>query len=800
MKARKDMRRLLPLDGYTILMGVMAVCWLVILAVGTVLLFLEGAPDRRLWSIEIGALVVTGVLATLLSRFMVRERRKAEQALAESEDRFFSLEANVPGIIFRCASAEKGWVTLFLSEAAELVTGRTAAELGRHQSRPLATVIHPDDLEKAEAPYWEQAVKGQDYSVEYRILRKDGRIRWMQERGRGVLDGRGMFKWVDGAVFDVTERKLSEAEQQEHVRLLENLDRVDRATRGSMDLESMMSGALDAMREIYGSDRAWLLYPCDPEAAFWEVPMERTSEHYPGAGELETGLPMNPDMRRVFIQALGAEGPVAYDSGDGLDVPGILERDFSVKAQLVMVLFPRTGKPWLLGMHQCGYSRVWQEEEQQLFREIGRRLSDALSSLLTYRSLQESEAKFRSFVENTMLGVAVMQDDRFQFGNRAMADVFGHDWETLMALEPGEVLKLIHPEDRAFVERQARRKQHGHEDAVGNYVFRALDRDGGVRWLEIYSKTIDYDGRPAILMSLLNVTDTKLAQDELAELNRNLEDVIAERTRDLREKAEELEAANKRLMRLDETKSALVTTVAHDLRTPLTSVLGFAKIMKRDFNRSFGPLVKDDDKLARKAARIVSNLEIIVNEGARLTKLMDDFLDLSTIESGRMEWKDSLVAAPASLERALDNIGERLQAKPEVRVSPEVAPGLPELYMDGRRLEQVLTHLLDNAVKFTTRGEIVVRVSAKDAIMRMEVDDPGKGIPKDELENIFDTFYQLGTGDTLHDTLKGTGLGLTIARQIVSHYGGAISVFSEEGKGSRFVVELPVLSAPKPDR
>jgi len=229
-------------------------------------------------------------------------------------------------------------------------------------------------------------------------------------------------------------------------------------------------------------------------------------------------------------------------------------------------------------------------------------------------------------------------------------------------------------------------------------------------------------------------------------------------------------------------------------------VLGFAKIMKRDFNRSFGPLVKDDDKLARKAARIVSNLEIIVNEGARLTKLMDDFLDLSTIESGRMEWKDSLVAAPASLERALDNIGERLQAKPEVRVSPEVAPGLPELYMDGRRLEQVLTHLLDNAVKFTTRGEIVVRVSAKDAIMRMEVDDPGKGIPKDELENIFDTFYQLGTGDTLHDTLKGTGLGLTIARQIVSHYGGAISVFSEEGKGSRFVVELPVLSAPKPDR
>lgn len=787
------MRGLFPMTGYGILICIVALCWLVILILGIILLLLqEGAKPEWMWTVEISALLITGVLATLLSRFMLRERRKAEQALAESEDKFSSLAANIPGIVFRAAAAEKGWETLYISQAVESMTGCEPEAFTAGTNRPLADIIHPDDLETAEEPYWQQAVKGEDYSLEYRIIRSDGQVRWMLERGRGVMDGRGMFKWIDGAIFDVTERKLSEVEQLDHVRLLENLEKVDRSIRTAPDMEVMMSEVLETTRLIFGTDRCWLLYPCDPDSPDWEVPMERTSDEYPGAGALGQRIPMTDDVRNVYEQALRIDGPVAYDTMAGLQVPESPQDTFSVESQMVMALYPRGDSPWLFGMHQCSHERVWTSEEAQLFREIGRRLSDALTSLQAYRSLAESENKFRSFVRNTMLGVGVMQDDRFCFVNYALAEAFGYDWEEIVGWSPQKVYEIIHPDDRDFVFEQAQKKQVGDPDVVHNYVFRAFDQNSEIRWLEIYSKTIDYDGRPAILMSLLNVTEKKQAQEELAELNRNLEATVAERTRDLRAQAEQLEAANERLLRLDEIKSALVTTVAHDLRTPLTSVLGFAKIMQRDFRRHFGPLVKGDDKLARRAERIVANLQIIANEGARLTKLMDDFLDLSRIESGRVEWDDMYVDIAVCLERALFNIGERLAAKPEVRVETDVADTLPKLHMDRSRLEQVLTHLLDNAVKFTDEGVVAARVSSDGGILRIEVEDSGVGIPDREQEIIFDKFHQVDIGDTLHDTLKGTGLGLTLSRQIVNHYGGTISVDSEEGRGSRFVVELPV--------
>ncbi|WP_147820185.1 PAS domain-containing protein [Salidesulfovibrio onnuriiensis] len=786
------MRRFIPLSGYGILMAVMAASWLVILVLGVTLLLLGGARPGWMWTVEVGALLITGLVATLLSRFMLRERRKAEQALSESEDRFSSLTANIPGIVFRCVAADKGWRTLLLSEAVEQITGRTSGEFMQTRSRPLASVIHPEDQGMAEEPYWGQAVKGEDYSLEYRIIRKDGRIRWLQERGRGVLDARGMFKWIDGAIFDVTKRKRAEVEQLGQMRLMENLKRVDQAIRTSRDLESMMAEVLETTRSIFGSDRCFLLYPCDPDAAEWRVPMERTAEAYPGAGESGVSIPMAEDHAEVFRRCLESDSPVAFGPHGSAPLPRSLVEPFSLRSQLASAIYPRNDKPWVFGMHQCSSPRIWTEEELQLFREIGRRLSDGLTSLLTSRSLRESEGKFRSFVENTMVGVAVLQDNRFRFVNQSMSEVYGHDREELLQWTSKEVFETIHPDDRAFVYEQAQKKQRGEADVVNNYVYRILTKDGEVRWLEIYSKTIDYEGRPGILISLLNVTERKQAQDELAELNRELESIVAERTGDLRAKAEELEAANERLMRLDEIRSALVTTVAHDLRTPLTSVLGFAKIMKRDFSRHFGPLTRGDDRLARKAERIVNNLEIIASEGERLSKLMDDFLDLSRIESGRVEWDDMFVDVAVCLERALFNIGGRLSAKPEVSVEIDVADSLPKLYMDRGRLEQVLTHLLDNAVKFTDQGIVFARVTARDLIMRIEVEDPGVGIPEEEQRHIFDTFHQVGSGDTLRDTLKGTGLGLTISKRIVTHYNGAISVFSEPGRGSRFVVELPV--------
>ena len=139
----------------------------------------------------------------------------------------------------------------------------------------------------------------------------------------------------------------------------------------------------------------------------------------------------------------------------------------------------------------------------------------------------------------------------------------------------------------------------------------------------------------------------------MASINSDLEDLIRQRTRVLVEKAMELKQANRRLMELDELKSAFLSSVSHELRTPLTSLLGFSKIIKRDFLRCFMPLAEEEAQ-RRLGERIQSNLDIIGNEGERLTRLINDVLDLSRIESGKESWRFTEVDLAGAINAAVD--------------------------------------------------------------------------------------------------------------------------------------------------
>jgi PAS domain S-box-containing protein len=178
-----------------------------------------------------------------------------------------------------------------------------------------------------------------------------------------------------------------------------------------------------------------------------------------------------------------------------------------------------------------------------------------------------------------MVGVCVVQDDRIVFANKAYCDIFEMSVDEMLALEPGGYIYLVHPDDRQFLATQARKKQSGDVDTVSSYVWRALTATGQTRWVEIHSRTVTLAGKLAVLVSLADITDQKLAHDAL-------ETAVGDRTADLTRKAEELEAANRRLKNLDQLKSAFLTSVTHDLRTPMTSVLGFAKLIRKDLEKA----------------------------------------------------------------------------------------------------------------------------------------------------------------------------------------------------------------------
>jgi PAS domain S-box-containing protein len=230
-----------------------------------------------------------------------------------------------------------------------------------------------------------------------------------------------------------SERKRTEQERLDRLRFVESMDQINRAIQGTNDLEKMMSDVLDAVLEIFDCDRAWLLYPCDPEAASWSVPMERTKPEYPGANVQGRVLPMDPEVQRMFRIHRGTDSPISWGPGSDYSYPEWLTKQFGVQSQLSVAAYPKTGQPWQFGMHQCSYARRWTPEEEHLFQAIGRRLADALSSLLSYHDLTESEAKYRRFVDTSNEGIWMLGEDLLTaFVNPKMADLLGYNSEEMI--------------------------------------------------------------------------------------------------------------------------------------------------------------------------------------------------------------------------------------------------------------------------------------------------------------------------------------------------------------------------------
>ena len=241
----------------------------------------------------------------------------------------------------------------------------------------------------------------------------------------------------------------------------------------------------------------------------------------------------------------------------------------------------------------------------------------------------------------------------------------------------------------------------------------------------------------------------------------------------------------------DAAKSSFLSTVSHELRTPLTSVLGFAKIIRRRLEERLFPMISEEDRKVQQAKRqVIENLEIVVSEGERLTKLIDDVLDLAKIEAGKFTWNMTSISVKEVIGRAVAATASLFEAK-KLELVSDIAPDLPEITGDQDRLIQVVINLISNAVKFTDAGSITCSARQAGTELLVSVRDSGIGIAPDDQPKVFEKFKQVG--DTLTDKPKGTGLGLPICKEIVEYHGGRIWVESEPGRGSIFSFTLPIL-------
>jgi signal transduction histidine kinase len=278
-----------------------------------------------------------------------------------------------------------------------------------------------------------------------------------------------------------------------------------------------------------------------------------------------------------------------------------------------------------------------------------------------------------------------------------------------------------------------------------------------------------------------------LTLDEVGELLDEASQVVVyshkleQKSRELEAATAELRAANERLKELDRLKDDFISTVTHELRTPLTSIRAFSEILLAD------PKI---DLAERKKF-----LGIITRETERLTRLINQVLDLAKIESGRAEWRITRTDVRDIVNEAIAQMSQVFKDK-GVALNAQLPARAVVVEADSDRLLQVLLNLLSNALKFSPadRGRVDVTVREIDGVVRVDVRDNGPGIRPEDQPFIFDKFRQVG--DTLTAKPPGTGLGLHISRQIIEHFGGRLWVESEYGAGARFSFTLPLAAAP----
>ncbi len=251
---------------------------------------------------------------------------------------------------------------------------------------------------------------------------------------------------------------------------------------------------------------------------------------------------------------------------------------------------------------------------------------------------------------------------------------------------------------------------------------------------------------------------------------------LEQKSRELEAATEELRAANERLTELDRLKDEFVSTVTHELRTPLTSIRAFSEILRSD---------PDVDPVQRRKF-----LDIITKETERLSRLINQVLDLSKLESGKADWQAARVDLKEVVADTVAGMGQLFQEK-GVQVDVRVPPRPALVSGDVDRIIQVMLNLLSNAVKFCDpgKGRIEIALSVRDAWLRVDVRDNGPGISKEDQAVIFDRFRQ--GGDVLTSKPQGTGLGLHICRHIIEHYDGRLWVESRPGGGACFSFTLP---------
>lgn len=371
-----------------------------------------------------------------------------------------------------------------------------------------------------------------------------------------------------------------------------------------------------------------------------------------------------------------------------------------------------------------------------------------------------AERRFRELLEAAPDAIIeVDREGRILLLNLVTEKLFGYKREELLG-QPVEILvpdalSNHHPQHRA------RYWDHPVTRPMGSgLALHGRRKDGSSLPVEISLSPVKSEDGFRVTAIIRDISERRQVEEQLREMQQAY--------------TRELESRNREVERANELKSEFLASMSHELRTPLHTIIGFSELLAEGL----------EGALNEKQHRFIGHIH---NDSLHLLALINDILDLSKIESGRLELRRETFEIAGALEEALSSLRPQSIAE-SIGIETSLSIPVP-IFADRLRIKQIFFNLLSNALKFTPAGGTVqVKGDLRDGFVEISVGDTGIGIPKEQHEAVFDKFYQIGA--TTKGVREGTGLGLAITKALVEEHGGRIWLESEPGKGSRFTFTL----------
>jgi PAS domain S-box-containing protein len=710
---------------------------------GVIVLYVKEGHIRSPWEEDFLKAVANSLAGTI-------ERKQAEKALRESEQQQRIITDNIQDTVWLMdMNLHATWINPAITKA----VGFTLDELTQ---MPLERQLTPDSLQQAQGLILQHltaenlADKNKEINVsgEFEYYRKNGDIFWGEMNISLLRDADGKPVGFLGVGRDITKRRQMENALQETQKQLQVAYRLAEIGSWNWNFSDKTITWSEEVYRMIGRDFQQLdfhdtKHPQIYTRESWEL-LKKTANDSLKTGkscQIELEL-VHPDGSNRWVNWIGG---VIYDhrgkiAGMHGTVQNITERKRMEKAlleaQKQLQDAYRLAKIGIWNWNPSEKTITWSEE---LYRITGQKFEQ-----LTFPDTHHPQVYTRKSWEQL---------------KRAVNDC----WKTGKSIQLE--LEVMHP-------------------------------DGSTHWLNWICGAI-YDNSEKIIGvhgTAQNITERKRAEEEIRQHRDHLEELVAASTTELRKVNAELADENNRRKAIEEAlyiakeqaeaanqaKSDFLANMSHELRTPLNSVIGFSEVLK---NQLFGPLNEKQQEY----------VQFILGSGKHLLNLIDDILDLSKVEAGKMELNPQIF----SIKEMLTGINLMFREKAlnhGIHISMEIAADVPaQINADGKIVKQIMFNLLSNAVKFTPDSgsvKITAKFAKDNNSVTLAVEDTGIGIKTDDLPKIFLPFSQIESPYT--KTKTGTGLGLAVTKRLVELHGGTVQMESKLGKGSKVTIIIPI--------